>query len=156
MPHANRDERLAYLKRRYRERREEFKEAAKSRYHGDKEAIRLRRLELWHKHRQTNNERERARYADMRAKVLSAYGGRCACCGESEPLFLEIDHINNDGAKHRKEIGTSAKALCRWVIKHRFPSGFQLLCANCNQGKKRNGGICPHITKNAQSSFLGQ
>ena len=22
--------------------------------------------------------------------------------------------------------------------------GYQLLCANCNQGRARNGGVCPH------------
>jgi hypothetical protein len=27
-----------------------------------------------------------------------------------------------------------------------FPPGFQLLCSNCNHGRARNGGICPHKT----------
>ena len=25
-----------------------------------------------------------------------------------------------------------------------FPEGFQILCFNCNAGKHRNGGRCPH------------
>jgi hypothetical protein len=29
-------------------------------------------------------------------------------------------------------------------VKHRFPAGFQVLCLNCNHGRFRNGGICPH------------
>ena len=29
------------------------------------------------------------------------------------------------------------------------PTGdYQLLCCNCNQGKARNGGVCPHHAKN--------
>jgi len=147
MPHADPEERKAYQRRRYRERREEFKRLARERYHGDRERIRKRRLELADNHRIKNNDRERERYAKWRAEALAAYGARCVCCGETEPLFLEFDHINNDGAKHRKLIGTSAKALIKWLRDHNYPSGFQILCANCNQGKKRNGGICPHSQK---------
>jgi len=96
------------------------------------------------KHREKRNERERMRYQGFRQRVLEHYGNKCACCGETEPLFLEMDHIKNDGHKHRKDIGTSAKALVYWLIQNDFPEGYQILCANCNQGKKRNKGICPH------------
>lgn len=27
---------------------------------------------------------------------------------------------------------------------------FRLLCANCNQGRQRNGGICPHQQQEAR------
>ena len=77
-----------------------------------------------------------------RRTVLMHYGGTCACCGESEPLFLQIDHINGDGGKHRREIGKTD--MIKWLIAKDFPDGFQLLCANCNTGKHRNGGVCPH------------
>ena len=30
---------------------------------------------------------------------------RCACCNEAMIEFLSVDHINNDGAKHRKNLG---------------------------------------------------
>jgi len=81
--------------------------------------------------------------------VFNAYGGKkCNCCGEEEVLFLTIDHINNNGAKHRKEICKSGKAsgtaIHLWLIKNNFPKGFQVLCANCRLGKHLNGGICPH------------
>src|SRR3990167_2513529 len=46
------------------------------------------------------NQREYQR--KRRLAVIFHYGGRCACCGELEPKFLAIDHINNDGAVHRK------------------------------------------------------
>ena len=84
-----------------------------------------------------------ARYKKrLREKVLLAYGNKCACCGEAEPLFLEIDHTNNDGAEHRQTIPRNR--LYQWLKKHNFPAGFQILCCNCNRGKWLNGGVCPH------------
>ncbi|MCK5612109.1 hypothetical protein KAR91_60115, partial [Candidatus Pacearchaeota archaeon] len=63
-------------------------------------------------------------------------------------LFMELDHINNDGAKDRKVNGYGVKLMCR-LKKRNWPKDkYQLLCSNCNQGKERNGGICPHKTKN--------
>jgi hypothetical protein len=29
-------------------------------------------------------------------------------------------------------------------VKHNFPPGFRLLCSNCNFGRARNHGVCPH------------
>lgn len=78
-------------------------------------------------------------------KAFAAYGDRCVCCGETEPLFLTIDHINNDGAKHRKEIGQRNFLL--WLSRNNYPPGFQTMCINCNLGKHRNKGICPHEVK---------
>jgi hypothetical protein len=79
----------------------------------------------------------------LRMQVLEAYGGRCACCGESTPEFLGVDHIYNDGAKHRKEVG-SGSAFYSWLRKRGFPKdGFQLLCHNCNLAKGFYGQ-CPH------------
>jgi hypothetical protein len=78
----------------------------------------------------------------LRQDVLKAYGSRCACCGETEPIFLEVDHIDNDGAEHRRQLGS--KKLYLWLKKNDYPDNFQLLCCNCNKGKYLNGGICPH------------
>lgn len=94
----------------------------------------------------------RNRYHKMRDDAYDAYGGRkCACCGESEPSFLTIDHIENDGSKHRKILGNGKRLdgtyLYRWLKKNNYPIGFQVLCYNCNSGKWRNGGVCPHKEK---------
>src|SRR6185437_3365212 len=83
----------------------------------------------------------------LRSKVLDHYGWMCSCCREIEPLFLCIDHKNNNGAAHRRELGSrSSSALYRYLIKNDFPDEFQTLCFNCNHGKKINGGECPHDT----------
>lgn len=85
--------------------------------------------------------------AELRETVFKAYGGyKCACCGETEPLFLTIDHVNNDGAEMRQN-GTHSRGgtqFYQWLRKNNFPEGFQVLCMNCNLGKHRNGGVCPH------------
>jgi len=88
----------------------------------------------------------RERYSMHKSLVLCHYGSRCACCGENELLFLSIDHVNNDGASHRKgNGGSSHNNIYAWLVRKKFPPGFQVLCMNCNHGKHRNRGVCPHI-----------
>ena len=89
-------------------------------------------------------ERSKIWMASLRSAAFAAYGGaRCACCGETELGFLTLDHVNNDGAPHRREIGGSANLLV-WLRRKGYPPGFQILCFNCNLGRALNGGICPH------------
>lgn len=72
----------------------------------------------------------------------------CACCAEDEPSVLTIDHIANNGREHRLALGGrkfSGQKFYMWLKKSGFPSGYQVLCWNCNIGKYRNGGVCPHV-----------
>ena len=78
----------------------------------------------------------------LKAKVISNYGTKCVCCGEDNIHFLCIDHINNDGAKHRKMLGGSSILL--WLKKNNYPPGFQILCYNCNCAKRFHE-VCPHL-----------
>lgn len=77
--------------------------------------------------------------------VYDHYGRICRCCGESEIAFLTIDHTNNDGCNQRRQ--HKCRDIYRWIIKNNFPPDLQVLCYNCNCGKARNGGICPHQEK---------
>ncbi len=85
-------------------------------------------------------------YADLRSEILDILGRSCRCCGETEIMFLAIDHVDNDGNVERQAHGQGYRGLKR--IKSEIDAGngdrFQTLCFNCNQGKKLNGGICPH------------
>lgn len=90
--------------------------------------------------------KQRSRNRQLRNEVFAAYGGpKCNCpsCEVTEPKFLQIDHINNDGAQHRREIGGGSH-LYRWLKRNNFPPGFQVMCANCNYAKGKYG-CCPHI-----------
>jgi hypothetical protein len=85
----------------------------------------------------------------LKLEVLNAYGGpKCSCdkCPEKSGNidFLTIDHINNDGNEHRKVLGSGGSTLYRWLRKNKFPSGYRVLCFNCNSARHINGGICPH------------
>lgn len=81
-----------------------------------------------------------------RMEALAHYGGKCACCGEAEPAFLVIDHIDGGGNKHRKEVFGRHEGhgpFIHWLWKNDFPPGFQVLCANCNTAKAYYP-VCPH------------
>lgn len=76
---------------------------------------------------------------------------QCACCGEKEIVFLQLDHINDDGAEHRrqvtKELGyfPTGTGMANWLKKNDWPPIMQVLCANCNWGKRLGkNGACPH------------
>jgi len=81
----------------------------------------------------------------VKVEVMSHYGGKCACCGETEMAFLTIDHVNGDGAAHRRELRAAGGTLYRWLQKNDYPQGdYQCLCMNCNFAKSKNFWGCPH------------
>lgn len=100
----------------------------------------------------------RARNLSLKLQAYDAYGGRfCACCGESEINFLSLDHINNDGNEERRKYSTKGRnestaaggssAYYLRLKNQGYPFGYQVLCMNCNYGKRMNSGVCPHKTK---------
>lgn len=132
-------ERKRQADREWRERNsEECKARARERY---------RRLTL----SQRDCQREYARNHNNRLKreALEHYGGIfCRCCGESELLMLSLDHIANDGAKHRKSLTGSTRLMPQvsyiWAKKNNWPPIFQVMCMNCNWARHWSNGICPH------------
>jgi len=83
------------------------------------------------------------RAQELKMRVYEGYGCACNCCGEKNPAFLTIDHVKNDGAKRRKEGEGNGSKLYNKILRENFPCDFQLLCWNCNMGK-RFSGVCPH------------
>lgn len=86
----------------------------------------------------------------VRIKVLTHYSRgepQCRCCGEKILCYLTLDHIDDDGASHRKEIekklGRGPTTFLRSIIKRGFVARLQVLCWNCQWAKRLNGGICP-------------
>jgi hypothetical protein len=101
-------------------------------------------------------DRKKNELLKIKEKVFEIYGEKCACCGELEKSFLTIDHINNDGATHRKEIGNGGDRILRWLRKNNYPEGFQILCWNCQWGKVKNNGVCPHQVRcDGQAKAVG-
>jgi len=97
----------------------------------------------WYKTSEYRN-RNFGKRAEIKAKAFAHYGTKCSCCGEGEPMFLAIDHINGNGNDHRKKIKKYGSAFYKWLVDQNFPEGFQVLCHNCNKGRWDNGGTCPH------------
>lgn len=94
-------------------------------------------------HYHQNKERIKEEHKQYRRRVklaaFDAYGG-CICahpgCGVTNPDLLTIDHIDGDGARHRREIGIgTGTAFYRWLRGQGYPSGYQVLCRNHNSSK---------------------
>lgn len=94
-------------------------------------------------------ENARKTREQLKKIVFDHYGWFCVCCGEAEPLFLSLDHTNNNGAEHRKSLkGNITLKIYQDIIDRGFPEDeYQILCMNCNRGKWMNGGVCPHENK---------
>ena len=90
-------------------------------------------------HRIELNQQSKEAYRERKMLCLNYYSkGKMECneCKENEIAFLTIDHI-----RPRKEYGhdrkTSSSALYRILVNNEFPSGYQVLCYNCNMVKEQ-------------------
>jgi hypothetical protein len=88
-----------------------------------------------------------------RIRAFQQYGGlKCACCGQEEFSFLSLDHID-DGAGNTERMEVFGKKyqggrhFYRNLRLRGYPAGFQVLCMNCQVGRRDNGGVCPHKSK---------
>jgi hypothetical protein len=79
-----------------------------------------------------HNKQLRKYTREYRIDALKHYSPELKCqrCGFSDIRALSIDHINNDGSKHRKEIG-KGRAIYYWLKNNNYPEGYQVLCMNC-------------------------
>lgn len=120
----------------------ESQKRARKRYYLRHPAKKKEERKRYHlKHSDEFRARSRKYRDKARADLLNHYGAKCACCGEDEPKFLGIDHI--DGYKK----GTGPRGggpLYSWLRMKGYPDGFQILCHNCNLAKGFYGR-CPHV-----------
>ena len=85
----------------------------------------------------------------QRSLVLAHYGPegkpQCWLCGFGDVRALSIDHINGDGAAHRK---TFKGHIEKWLRDNGLPLGFQTLCLNCHAIKTLEHGdsLRNHLT----------
>jgi hypothetical protein len=104
-------------------------------------------LHRYHKSRTRISEEERAarkrirtqKWTDeIRLEMVAAYGGKCLKCGESDPIVLLLDHINDDAKLDKKQHGHHGGwMMYRRLRKLGWPKDrYQLLCHNCNYRKE--------------------
>lgn len=110
--------------------------------HKDKEKAREFHRKWRAEHREQVKEINTRSRDKVRAEVLTYYGnGKLACllCGFSDVRALTIDHLDGNGADHRRVIGRGS-ALCSYLRKHNYPEGYQTLCMNCQFVKAKEFG----------------
>lgn len=119
--------------------KESYQKNKKSKY----EAVRKWQLANPGKIRVLRRKASNKYHLKLKAAFIQAYGGKCSCCGETEPRFLTLEHINHDGIEHRKKIGFGMQMLLH-LRKLGWPQeGLTILCMNCNFATKHEN-TCPH------------
>lgn len=78
----------------------------------------------------------------LKQEVIEHYGGQCACCGETEIIFLGLDHVDGGGTSERKKVGAGYTYYLQ--VRKLWPDGLQVLCHNCNFAKHFDPNGCPH------------
>lgn len=99
-------------------------------------------IEVEREKRRENNRRKRQ-------QVIEMYGGKCACCEETEIEFLAIDHINGGGGAERK--GFKGNTFYWHLAKTPKRDDLRVLCHNCNMAIGFYGH-CPHERKRYQAA----
>lgn len=131
---------VEYCARRYLKNKEKIREWSAVYYLKNKVGI-LKRGSIYRsKNKNTINKKQNGKYSINRELCLTTLGHKCAWpeCEIARSEFLAFDHKDNDGAKHRKEIGSNGPAIINWLIKNDFPKDrIQLLCHNHNWLKER-------------------
>ena len=132
-------------KRKYRANRERI--AAKAKEWRAKNKDKMRAATARHRQKYPERIKENGKLAAslrriaLKAEMMAAYGGACSCCGETNEVFLTLDHVGGGGAEHRKRVGP---AVYGDLKKRGWPKdGFRVLCMNCNWAS-RGGAMCPH------------
>ena len=121
-----------------REYQRKWKEKNKEKVLADSRLRYKNKSKEWKDEQVKKNKEYRKR---VRIEAIEHYGGKCDCCGESNIEFLCFDHINNDGAKHRKQMAD--RSIAPWLRRNNYPKGFRVLCHNCNMARGVYG-YCPH------------
>jgi hypothetical protein len=128
----------------YLKNKEKLKEYRKNYYEENIDHCRLVGRLKYNRDKEKLLKQQSDRIKKIRDEVIKEYGGVCECCGESNNEFLQIDHIDGNGYKHRKSI--PGKNVLLWLKRNNYPKdGFRLLCANCNWSIGI-WGYCPHET----------
>jgi len=100
------------------------------------------RMARW---RKANPEKNKLVQTKCRKKikdeVLRHYSPNltCARCGFSDLRALTIDHCNGGGNRQREQLKRRGVSFYMWLRRNKYPSGYQILCMNCQFIKKSEG-----------------
>jgi len=141
LPHKDPKERQKYMEA-YRAKpknQEKAKKASHDWYYSHHEYAKKRQKSINAKVTKQERKKHYRNTTDkLRIEVFSHYAkGKISCneCHESNLKFLAIDHI--PGRKSYGMIDRDGDALWRKLRQNNYPSGYQVLCHNCNSIKYR-------------------
>jgi 5-methylcytosine-specific restriction endonuclease McrA len=120
MPTKNKELKAKYRRAHYLKNKEKAKKDAKS--------WQQRNRDRWMKSRRDHRRK-------LRQQVLIKLGNKCVRCGESDPIVLQVDHVNGDGRRDHDEYSHRAQPAYLKEIIADETGKYQLLCANCNTKK---------------------
>ena len=90
--------------------------------------------------------------ARLKIDMFRNLGYACVCCGEDNPAFLSLDHINGRGTQRKN----SSEDGYRVAKQEGWPKDkYQILCMNCNTAKYRYGD-CPHRLGKTSGQILSE
>ena len=140
----NKDKILAIDKKSYETNKDKILAKSKMYYKINRRKILLCKKAYRNSNKDKCEESRKRSAIKKRIQVIAHYSNntnQCYCCGYTGLPFLTIDHINGDGAEHRKKVRPSQ--LYSWLIRNNYPDGFRVACYSCNKatGTKQ---ICPH------------
>lgn len=99
------------------------------------------------------SDRNKENRAKVKMEAFNSYGGpKCICCKSEVFEHLTIEHIDNNGAEHRKSLtGKKTGGGYHFYAKLKklgFPKEprLEVLCYSCNFARANNG-YCPCQTK---------
>ena len=144
----------------------EYKENARAYYEKNKKTIK-KNVAKWQKDNPERYHRStRDRNYKRKHRVMSYYSKKqsnseipcCSCCGENKFLiFLTIDHIRgrkftddymtpkSKKSSRNSRMGIRGNLLYVKLERENFPSGYRVLCWNCNSARDNEvDKICPH------------
>jgi len=115
-----------------------YKERRKNivRKYDNKPETKLRLQKYYNDDKAKFQTRSKLRSREIRLEVIDYYSNgemKCKECGENNIEFLEIDHIDGGGNKHKKE--EKYTNLYHYLKRNNFPDGYQILCSSCNSKK---------------------
>jgi transketolase len=136
-----------YRKESYQNNKEYFKEKHKNYRKEHKEQLNKYSKNYHNEHKEYRNKYQKEYFRLLRIKVLKKYGSKCANPYNinhgnflNDIRCLQIDHVNGNGSKERKNIMLSL--FLKKVLADK-EGNYQLLCANCNFIKKHINNEVP-------------
>ena len=128
--------------------KEEAQEGARKYREEHREGLKQAARDYYLTHKVESKERVTRNRKKRKIEALIHYGNgvlACVRCGFDDIRALTIDHINNNGAEHRRELFGRNKPdprLGSWLRARDYPDGYQTLCMNCQfikEAERREG-----------------